>query len=124
MSSQLSKLLIVYTEIVQLPRPGNRKQTVVGITTGGLLEGCCSAYKHFLLGVPVIAVFGNHLAYRTMNRRLESWWLLKGSLAFNIFITCAICILVLFVFLYVTVTSKLKSLMDLHEKCSKPLQRR
>lgn len=35
MSSQLSKLLIVYTEIVQLPRPGNRKQTVVGITTGG-----------------------------------------------------------------------------------------
>lgn len=34
MSSQLSKLLIVYTEIVQLPRPGNRKQTVIGIITG------------------------------------------------------------------------------------------
>lgn len=77
-----------------------------------------------VLGVPVIAVFGNHLAYRTMNRRLESWWLLKGSLAFSIFITCTICIVILFIFLYITVTIKLKALMDLHEKNSKPLKKR
>lgn len=41
MSSQLSKLLIVYTEIVQLPRPASMKQTVIGIITG--------SYEIFLL---------------------------------------------------------------------------
>lgn len=34
LSSQLSKLLIVYTEIVQLPKPGSMKQTVICIITG------------------------------------------------------------------------------------------
>lgn len=34
LSSQLSKLLIVYTEIVQLPKPRSMKPTVIGIITG------------------------------------------------------------------------------------------
>lgn len=34
MSSHLSKLLIVFTELVQLPRPVTSKQTVIGIISG------------------------------------------------------------------------------------------
>jgi hypothetical protein len=34
MSSHLSKLLIVYTEVIQIPRVQHMKQTVVSIITG------------------------------------------------------------------------------------------
>ncbi|RZC38042.1 uncharacterized protein BDFB_006490, partial [Asbolus verrucosus] len=108
MSAHISILLMVYTELVQLPKSAASKQTVVGISTG----------------VPVIAVFGNHLAHRTMDVRLKSWWLLAGTLAFNIFVTVSTVIVALFLLLYFTVINKLKKLTTVHEKEGKILQRR
>lgn len=108
MSAHISILLMVYTEMVQLPKSAASKQTVVGISTG----------------VPVIAVFGNHLAHRTMDVRLKSWWLLAGTLAFNIFLTVGTVIVALFVLLYITVLYKLKKLTTVHEKEDKILQKR
>lgn len=108
MSAHISILLLVYTELVQLPKTKASKQTVIGISTG----------------VPVIAVFGNHLAHRTMDVRLKSWWLLAGSLAFHIFVTVCTIIVALFLLLYFTVIGKLKNLTTLHEKEGKILQKR
>ncbi|KYB25425.1 uncharacterized protein LOC100142542 [Tribolium castaneum] len=108
LSAHISILLMVYTEMVQLPKSAASKQTVVGISTG----------------VPVIAVFGNHLAHQTMDVRLKSWWLLAGSLAFNIFLTVGVVIVGLFVLLHVTVLYKLKKLTTVHEKEGKILQKR
>jgi hypothetical protein len=108
MSAHISILLMVYTELVQLPKSAASKQTVIGISTG----------------VPVIAVFGNHLAHRTMDVRLRSWWLLASTLAFHIFVTVSTVILALFLLLYFTVITKLKKLTTVHEKEGKILQRR
>ncbi|KAH1027771.1 hypothetical protein HUJ05_001219 [Dendroctonus ponderosae] len=69
-SSHLSKLLIVFTELTEVPRSVSSKYTVVGIISG----------------VPLITVFGNHLTYKTMNLKLRSWWLMENSLALNIFL--------------------------------------
>ncbi|XP_063921163.1 uncharacterized protein LOC135135989 isoform X2 [Zophobas morio] len=108
MSAHISILLMVYTELVQLPKSTASKQTVIGISTG----------------VPVIAVFGNHLAHRTMDVRLKSWWLLAGTLAFHIFVTVITVIVALFLLLYFTVISKLKKLTTIREKEGKILQTR
>ncbi|XP_044268389.1 uncharacterized protein LOC123013719 isoform X2 [Tribolium madens] len=108
LSSHISLLLMVYTEMVHLPKSATSKQTVVGISTG----------------VPMIAVFGNHLAHQTMDVRLESWWLLGGTLAFSIFLTVGAVIVALFLLLYATVLHKLKKLTTVHEKEGKILQKR
>lgn len=106
MSAHISILLVVYTELV--PKTATSKPTVIGISTG----------------VPVIAVFGNHLAHRTMDVRLKSWWLLVGTLAFNIFIAVSTVMVALFLLLYFTVFGKLRKLTSTSEKEGKILQKR
>ncbi|KAJ8918647.1 hypothetical protein NQ315_013153 [Exocentrus adspersus] len=108
MSSHLSKLLVVFTELIQLPKPMASKYTVTGIISG----------------VTIITVFGSHLAYRTMDVKLQSWWMLKETLAFNIFVTVTSIISILFMFIYATVMKKLKELMNIHEKHAKPIKKR
>ncbi|XP_023311270.1 LOW QUALITY PROTEIN: uncharacterized protein LOC108910229 [Anoplophora glabripennis] len=108
MSSHLSKLLVVFTELIQLPKPMASKYTVIGIISG----------------VTIITVFGSHLAYRTMDIKLQSWWMVKETLAFNIFVAVTAVISVLFVFIYVTVMKKLRELMSVHEKHAKPIKKR
>ncbi|XP_071057708.1 uncharacterized protein [Onthophagus taurus] len=102
MSSQLSKLLVVYTEIVQLQRMGSIKQTVVLIITGA----------------PLIAVFGNHLAHRSMNTKLTSWWLQIGSLSFNIFIACFVILIGLFCLVYNVTMKKMGAIKKKYDKQS------
>ncbi|KAJ8964500.1 hypothetical protein NQ314_004788, partial [Rhamnusium bicolor] len=108
MSSHLSKLLIVFTELIQLPKPMASKYTVIGIISG----------------VTIITVFGSHLAYRTMDIKLKSWWMIRGTLAFDIFVTVSSIISILFIFIYVIVMRKLKELMVIHEKHTKPIKKR
>ncbi|KAK6637504.1 hypothetical protein RUM44_007924 [Polyplax serrata] len=91
LSSHLSKLLVVYTEIIQLPTNKHMKETVVCIITG----------------LPVLAVLCNFLGYHSTGWNLNSWWILKGSMIFNVFITSAALLVVLFAFLYVSVLRKL-----------------
>ncbi|KAL0272241.1 UNVERIFIED_CONTAM: hypothetical protein PYX00_005296 [Menopon gallinae] len=105
LSSHLSKVLIVYTEIIQLPRVKHIKETVVCIITGA----------------PVLAVLCNLLGYHTTGWILKSWWITKGSMVFNVFIACAMVLLVLFVFLYVIVMRKLYLLTQINSDKSKAI---
>lgn len=75
-------------------------------------------------GVPIITVFGNHLAYRTMDLKLTSWWMLINTLSFYIYITVSSIIILLFVFIYVIVMKKLRDLMESHDKHTKPIVKR
>ncbi|XP_021915638.1 adhesion G protein-coupled receptor B2-like isoform X2 [Zootermopsis nevadensis] len=108
MSSHLSKLLIVYTEVIQIPKVQHMKQTVVSIITG----------------VPVLAVLCNHLAHHSTGWQLQSWWLLCGTMLFNIFIASAVVMLILFVFLYFTVMRRLNILSSKNSAGSKAIGRR
>ncbi|GLG99882.1 Uncharacterized protein GBIM_06245, partial [Gryllus bimaculatus] len=86
MFSHLSKLLIVYTE-VQIPKVRHIKQTVVNISTG----------------VPVLAILCTHLAHHSTGWKLTAWWLVCGTMIFNIFVAPAVIMLLLFLFLYFSV---------------------
>lgn len=108
MSAHISILLAVYTELIQIPKKTSPKQTIIGISTG----------------VPIITIFGNHLAHRTMEVKSLYWWLLFGTLAFHIFITVAIIIIFLFLALHVIVINKLKKMIANHEKQEKVLEQR
>lgn len=100
LSTQLSKLLVVYTEMVQLPKSNSTKQTIIGIITG----------------VPLITVFGSHLAHRTMDIRIESWWIVPGSLSFYVFMTCFVIIIVLYFFVYFIVDGKINKYIKVQQK--------
>lgn len=108
MSAHISILLMVFTEFVHFPQTTISKKIIIGIG----------------FGVPMITVFGNHLAHRTMNAKIKCWWIIFGYLAFDIFVTVSGIITVLFVFLYFTVISKLKKLKPMYEKDEKILDRR
>lgn len=75
-------------------------------------------------GVPLITVFGSHLSYRTMDMKLESWWMKKETLAFYIFVSVMSVITILFIFLYIIVMRKLNELIKIHEKYTKPIRKR
>ncbi|XP_030761910.1 adhesion G protein-coupled receptor B3-like [Sitophilus oryzae] len=107
-SSHLSKLLIVFTELIHVPKPVTSKYTVIGIISG----------------VPLITIFGNHLAYKTMDISLKSWWMIENSLAFNIFVTVVSIVTALFIFIYLSVVKKLKELIASQEKHEKALNKR
>lgn len=124
-TSHLSKLLVVFTELIQLPKPMASKYTVIGIISGKYYRDFreCT-FSAEILGVTIITVFGSHLAYRTMDIKLQSWWMIKETLAFNIFVTVTAIISILFIFIYVTVMKKLRELMNIHEKHAKPIKKR
>ncbi|KAL1490850.1 hypothetical protein ABEB36_011535 [Hypothenemus hampei] len=106
-SSHLSKLLIIFIDLIeQVPKTVSSKYTVMGIISG----------------VPLITIFGNHLAYKSMNLNLKSWWIIRSSLAFNIFLTVVSIITGLFIFIYLLIVNKLKRLMTMrkqHESMTK-----
>lgn len=59
-----------------------------------------------------------------MDMQLESWWMLTGTLAFNIFVGVTSIISLLFIFLYIIVMRKLNELIAIHEKYTKPIKKR
>ncbi|KAK9878679.1 hypothetical protein WA026_023126 [Henosepilachna vigintioctopunctata] len=99
-STQLSKLLVVYAEFVHFPKRSGAKLTVIGIITG----------------VPLLTVFGNHTAHRAMNVKLKTWWIVTGSLSFYVFMTCFVIIILLYVFVYFVVESKIHQFLKFHHK--------
>ena len=77
-----------------------------------------------LTGVPVLAVLCNHLAHHSTGWQLRSWWLLCGTMLFNIFVASAAIMFILFVFLYFTVMRRLKMLSSKNSDGSKVIGRR
>ncbi|KAK4875869.1 hypothetical protein RN001_012291 [Aquatica leii] len=96
LSSHISKCLIVYADLVQLSKTQNLSKTIVAISTG----------------VPVITVFASHLTHRTMGRKQPSWWLINGSVSFNIFVTAFLIIIFLYNIMYLMVMEKLTQCGD------------
>ncbi|KAB0802106.1 hypothetical protein PPYR_04292 [Photinus pyralis] len=96
LSSHISKCLIVFADLVRLSKTQNLSKTIVAISTG----------------VPVITVFASHLTHRTIGRRQLSWWLINGSVSFNIFVTAFLIIIVLYNVMYLVVMEKLTQCGD------------
>lgn len=69
-----------------------------------------------LLGAPLIAVFGNHLAHRSISTQLSSWWLIAGSLSFNIFIACLTVLVLLFCLIYNITVKKIRLIRTKYDK--------
>ncbi|EEB10186.1 conserved hypothetical protein [Pediculus humanus corporis] len=99
LSSHLSKILVVYTEIIQFPHGRHMKETVICIITG----------------VPILAVLCNFLGYHSTGWNLHSWWIIRGSMIFNVFMTSAALLIVLFVFLYISI---LRQLNVISQRCA------
>nr|CAD7568769.1 unnamed protein product [Timema californicum] len=87
-------------------RTGNSKCVSESGRTGN--SKCVS--ERARIGVPVLAVLCSHLAHDSTGWHLKSWWLIFGTMLFNIFVTSVAIMLVLFVFLYCSVMRKLRIL--------------
>ncbi|RZF40740.1 hypothetical protein LSTR_LSTR017524 [Laodelphax striatellus] len=97
LSSHLTKLLLVYTEIIYLPKVKDMKLTVVGVINGFTL----------------LIVLCNHLSYNSTRWRMESWWLMRGTFLFYAFIICISVMSAMFLFLYVSVMKRLAQLSSM-----------
>ncbi|XP_065155521.1 uncharacterized protein [Atheta coriaria] len=93
LSSQLSTLLIIYTDLIEMQQITSIKPTVVGIITGA----------------PVIAVFANHLTHNIKDISLVHWWIVRDTLSFYMFIVCIAIVFILYVILCCLVSKLLKT---------------
>lgn len=63
-------------------------------------------------GVPILAVFATELTHKSIGWRHESWWLIYGSGVYNIFVSCATMMTLIFVLLYMGVLHKVHTLVE------------
>lgn len=63
-------------------------------------------------GVPILAVFATELAHKSTGWRHESWWLIYGSGVYNIFVSCATMMFLVFMLLYMGVLHKVHTLVE------------
>ncbi|XP_015605218.1 uncharacterized protein LOC107272516 [Cephus cinctus] len=96
MSAPISQALIVYAELTHMRPRQHFQPTVIAVITG----------------VPILAVLATELTHKSTGWRHESWWLISGSGVFNIFVTCATIMLMIFMLLYVGVLHKTRALVD------------
>jgi len=64
------------------------------------------------LGVPILAVFATELTHKSTGWRHESWWLIYGSGVYNIFVSCATMMFLVFILLYMGVLHKVHTLVE------------
>ncbi|XP_014245843.1 uncharacterized protein LOC106664542 isoform X2 [Cimex lectularius] len=107
-TSHLSKLLVVYTEVVRLPNVKNIKKTVFGITTG----------------VTLLAVLCSLLAHHLNDNYLDSWWLPYDSAMFFTLATCSFLIVAMFIFLFFNLMHRLKFLLCMQDEKTAHIIRR
>ncbi|XP_032679024.1 uncharacterized protein LOC116847766 isoform X2 [Odontomachus brunneus] len=96
MSAPISEALIVYAELTQLRQSQHLQPTVIAVITG----------------VPILAVFATELTHQSTRLRHESWWLIYGSGVYNIFVSCATMMFLVFILLYMGVLHKVHTLME------------
>lgn len=63
-------------------------------------------------GVPILAVFATELTHQSTGWRHESWWLIYGSGVYNIFVSCATMMFLVFILLYMGVLHKVHTLVE------------
>ncbi|XP_059471257.1 uncharacterized protein LOC132194158 [Neocloeon triangulifer] len=115
LSSPLSTLMLVYTEVVQMrPSAGvasikHLRQTVVSVITG----------------LPVVAVFCSHLAHSSTSPNPQSVLLLNaGSARFNIFVACTLGMALIFLVVHGGTTRRLHVLETQNSGKNKAILRR
>ncbi|XP_067210955.1 uncharacterized protein [Linepithema humile] len=96
MSAPISEALIIYAELTQIRPSQHLQPTVIAVITG----------------VPILAVFATELTHKSIGWRHESWWLIYGSGVYNIFVSCATMMTLIFVLLYMGVLHKVHTLVE------------
>ncbi|XP_050447522.1 uncharacterized protein LOC126849600 isoform X2 [Cataglyphis hispanica] len=96
MSAPISEALIVYAELTQIRPSQHLQPTVIAVITG----------------VPILAVFATELTHKSTGWRHESWWLIYGSGVYNIFVSCATMMFLIFMLLYMGVLHKVHTLVE------------
>ncbi|XP_072753187.1 uncharacterized protein [Anoplolepis gracilipes] len=96
MSAPISEALIVYAELTQIRPSQHLQPTVIAVITG----------------VPILAVFATELTHKSTGWRHESWWLIYGSGVYNIFVSCATMMFLVFMLLYMGVLHKVHTLVE------------
>ncbi|EZA62541.1 Brain-specific angiogenesis inhibitor [Ooceraea biroi] len=96
MSAPISEALIIYAELTQIRSSQHLQPTVIAVITG----------------VPILAVFATELTHKSIGWRHESWWLIHGSGVFNIFVSCATMMFLVFMLLYMGVLHKVHTLVE------------
>lgn len=66
----------------------------------------------FNIGVPILAVLSTELTHKSTGWRHESWWLIFGSGVYNIFVTCATMMFLIFILLYLGILHKAHALVE------------
>ncbi|XP_076756881.1 uncharacterized protein LOC143426987 isoform X2 [Xylocopa sonorina] len=96
MSAPISEALIIYAGLAQVRSGQHFQPTVIAVITG----------------VPVLAVLSTELTHKSTGWRHESWWLLFGSGVYNIFVTCATMMFLIFLLLYLGILHKAHTLVE------------
>nr|XP_033189545.1 uncharacterized protein LOC117156543 isoform X3 [Bombus vancouverensis nearcticus] len=96
MSAPISEALIIYAGLTQVRSSQHFQPTVIAVITG----------------VPILAVLSTELTHKSTGWRHESWWLIFGSGVYNIFVTCATMMFLIFVLLYLGILHKAHALVE------------
>ncbi|XP_044012319.1 uncharacterized protein LOC122855196 isoform X2 [Aphidius gifuensis] len=84
MSSPISQALIIYADLTQLKLGKNFQPTVISVITG----------------LPIICILITELSHKSTGWTHNSWWLIFGSGVYNIFISCVLTMLSIFILIY------------------------
>ncbi|XP_012282702.1 uncharacterized protein LOC105700951 [Orussus abietinus] len=95
MSAPISQALVIYAELAQIRPSQHLQPTIIAVITG----------------VPVLAILATELTHKTTGWHHESWWLIYGSGVYNIFVSCATTMLLIFALLYIGVLRKSRALI-------------
>ncbi|XP_076291343.1 uncharacterized protein LOC143214329 isoform X1 [Lasioglossum baleicum] len=95
MSAPISEALIIYAGLTQVRPSQHFQPTVIAVITG----------------VPILAVLATELTHKSTRWRHESWWLIFGSGVYNIFVTCATVMFLIFALLYLGILHKAHALV-------------
>ncbi|XP_023315669.1 uncharacterized protein LOC111693875 isoform X2 [Trichogramma pretiosum] len=94
-SSPISQALIIYAEISNFHPSQQLQPMVIAVITG----------------VPILAILSTELTRKTIGWKHESWWIIFGTGAYNIFVMCSIALLLTFLLLYIAIIQKTKNLL-------------
>ncbi|XP_034175708.2 uncharacterized protein LOC117602168 isoform X2 [Osmia lignaria lignaria] len=96
MSAPISEALIIFAGLTQVRSNHHFQPTVIAVITG----------------VPILAVLTTELTHKSTGWRHESWWLIFGSGVYNIFVTCATMMFLIFALLYLGILHKAHALVE------------
>ncbi|XP_078047344.1 uncharacterized protein LOC144475377 isoform X2 [Augochlora pura] len=121
MSAPISEALIIYAGLTQVRPSQHFQPTVIAVITGRFkcviirtklqIGACCNMIIWYDTGVPILAVLTTELTHKSTRWRHESWWLIFGSGVYNIFVTCATVMFLIFVLLYLGILHKAHALV-------------